>query len=137
MATYTGSDKRLQYLFSETADIRDSLADFSGATAETAGTSGFVPAPQAGEQEKYLRGDGTWAEVQGGGGALPGQGYTGSDLILRDAEGNISGVWYIDVDGNWTEYTKGAGGGHSFGMFVPTVAETINNSFSINLQEVE
>ena len=36
MATYTGSDKRLQYLFSETADIRDSLADFSGATADTA-----------------------------------------------------------------------------------------------------
>ena len=68
---------------------------------------------------------------------MPGQGYTGSDLILRDAEGNISGVWYIDGDGNWTEYTKGAGGGHSFGMFVPTVAETINNSFSINLQEVE
>lgn len=132
MATYTGSDKRLQYLFSETADIRDSLADFSGATAETDGTRGLVIAPLAGEQERFLRGDGTWAEVQGGGG-LPGQGYTGSDLILRDAEGNISGVWYMDGQGNWVEYTKGAGGsGHSFGWLIPTAADTIRHSISIS-----
>lgn len=31
------------------------------ATADAAGTSGLVPAPAAGEQNKYLRGDGTWA----------------------------------------------------------------------------
>lgn len=31
------------------------------ATADAAGTSGLVPAPAAGEQDKYLRGDGTWA----------------------------------------------------------------------------
>lgn len=33
----------------------------TGATADTAGTSGLVPAPAAGEQDKYLRGDGMWA----------------------------------------------------------------------------
>lgn len=32
-----------------------------GATADAAGTSGLVPAPVAGEQDKYLRGDGVWA----------------------------------------------------------------------------
>lgn len=38
----------------------------TGATSSTAGTSGLVPAPAAGDQDKYLKGDGTWATVQGG-----------------------------------------------------------------------
>ncbi len=36
----------------------------TGATATTAGTEGYVPAPQSGDQNKFLRGDGTWAEVE-------------------------------------------------------------------------
>lgn len=32
-----------------------------GATSSTAGTHGLVPAPAAGKQSQYLRGDGTWA----------------------------------------------------------------------------
>lgn len=34
-----------------------------GATTTTAGAAGFVPAPQAGDEKKFLRGDGSWAEV--------------------------------------------------------------------------
>ena len=34
-----------------------------GATATTAGEAGYVPAPQAGDEKKFLRGDGTWVEV--------------------------------------------------------------------------
>jgi hypothetical protein len=34
---------------------------FTGATAGDAGTSGLVPAPAAGDQAKFLQGDGTWA----------------------------------------------------------------------------
>ena len=34
-----------------------------GATAETAGARGLVPGPAAGDQEKFLRGDGTWEVV--------------------------------------------------------------------------
>lgn len=37
-----------------------SMADMTGATASTAGTHGLVPAPAAGKQDSYLRGDGTW-----------------------------------------------------------------------------
>ena len=33
---------------------------FTGATASTAGAAGLVPAPAAGEQNKVLKGDGTW-----------------------------------------------------------------------------
>ena len=36
----------------------------TGATATTAGTEGYVPAPQSGDQNKFLRGDGTWADVE-------------------------------------------------------------------------
>lgn len=75
--------------------------DFTGATASTAGKHGLVPAPQAGEQGKFLKGDGTWADVSGGsseltnpltasvsvGGVTAGKNYpTGTSLeqILRD-----------------------------------------------------
>lgn len=34
--------------------------DMTGATSTTAGDHGFAPAPSAGDQDKVLRGDGTW-----------------------------------------------------------------------------
>lgn len=40
----------------------NNVAEMVGATSETAGTAGIVPAPKAGEEGKFLRGDGTWAE---------------------------------------------------------------------------
>lgn len=36
---------------------------FTGATASANGTAGTVPAPTAGDEEKYLKGDGTWASA--------------------------------------------------------------------------
>ena len=41
-------------------------SDFIGATSLVAGTAGLVPAPAATDNEKFLRGDGTWQEVQSG-----------------------------------------------------------------------
>ena len=48
--------------------VGDALSNISidimtGATAEEAGKAGLVPAPGAGAQEYFLRGDGSWAEV--------------------------------------------------------------------------
>lgn len=40
-----------------------SATQFVGATASTDGTSGVVPAPLAGEQNKVLKGDGTWGDA--------------------------------------------------------------------------
>lgn len=39
------------------------VSEMIGATADLAGAAGLVPAPQAGDQNKFLRGDGTWVEV--------------------------------------------------------------------------
>ena len=37
--------------------------DFDGATSSAAGGKGMVPAPAAGDNGKFLRGDGTWADA--------------------------------------------------------------------------
>jgi hypothetical protein len=47
------------------------LNAMGGATAGTGGTKGLVPAPAAGDQAKYLRGDGTWGDGGGGGSGAP------------------------------------------------------------------
>lgn len=44
--------------------ILGGMEDFLGATSVTAGLSGTVPAPAAGDDQKFLRGDATWADVQ-------------------------------------------------------------------------
>ena len=38
-------------------------SDFVGATSSVNGTQGLVPAPQAGEENKFLKADGTWANI--------------------------------------------------------------------------
>lgn len=43
--------------------IGDNLGNFVGATSTSAGSQGLVPAPAAGDQNKFLRGDGLWAVV--------------------------------------------------------------------------
>jgi hypothetical protein len=50
-------------------DLTGKPGVMTGADGTNPGTSGFVPAPTATDNEKFLRGDGTWAEAgsQGGG----------------------------------------------------------------------
>lgn len=40
--------------------VQNNIDTMVGATTAKAGTRGLVPAPAAGESEKYLKGDGTW-----------------------------------------------------------------------------
>lgn len=43
------------------ANTNHSHSAFGKATADAAGSAGYVPAPAKGQQGRYLRGDGTWA----------------------------------------------------------------------------
>ena len=44
-------------------EVAESIpGQMTGATAQAAGTSGTAPAPAAGKQSAFLRGDGTWAD---------------------------------------------------------------------------
>lgn len=47
---------------------RDGLPEMLGASSTVDGARGGVPQPQAGDQTKFLQGDGTWAAAGGGGG---------------------------------------------------------------------
>jgi len=39
------------------------IKSMTGATSSANGTSGLVPGPSAGDQDKFLKGDGTWADI--------------------------------------------------------------------------
>ncbi len=63
------------------------LPNFTGATPSVAGAAGIVPQPAAGDDGKYLRGDGVWAVVAGGsGGGAP----SDADYLVRTANGSLS-----------------------------------------------
>ncbi len=62
---YDGTEQKwVNKPFSEIfSEITGSLLEMVGATASTDGVGGTVPAPLAGDQAKFLRGDATWVEV--------------------------------------------------------------------------
>lgn len=47
----------------QAAESAGVFQDFTGATADTDGLGGKVPKPLAGQQEKFLKADGTWGDV--------------------------------------------------------------------------
>ena len=57
--TYTKGDGTTGTI--TTQDNNTTYSAFTGATSSAAGTAGLVKAPAAGDQNKFLRGDGTWA----------------------------------------------------------------------------
>lgn len=54
-------DIRLLDYFKQKLNMQ-TYPDMTGATASAAGAKGLVPAPAAGDNDKFLRGDGTWAD---------------------------------------------------------------------------
>lgn len=59
-----------------------------GADGTNAGASGLVPAPTATDNNKYLRGDGTWAEVSGGGSIVsPTYDSTNHSIVFPNGSG--------------------------------------------------
>lgn len=62
-----------------------------GATASVAGSAGIVPTPAAGDNEKFLRGDGTWQTVSGGGSGTVTQVTAGSGLNTTSGDTTTDG----------------------------------------------
>lgn len=65
----------------------------TGATSSAAGTAGVVPAPAAGDDTKFLAGDGTWKSAGGGGGAVT---YYIADGDPNYAQTIGNGFVYVD-----------------------------------------
>ena len=67
-AGYLAANRTLEFVYDGSAyqlvgdlDTNTTYAAFKAATASAAGSAGLVPAPAAGKQGQYLRGDGTWS----------------------------------------------------------------------------
>jgi len=63
-------------------------SNFVGTDGTSAGTAGLVPAPTTSDTDKYLKSDGTWATVSGGGGSVTVVQTTGtstSDVMSQNA----------------------------------------------------
>lgn len=60
---YYGSSKTAA---NEVATKGNLPSNFTGCDSITAGTAGLVPAPSAGDEDKFLKADGTWDTVGGG-----------------------------------------------------------------------
>lgn len=74
-------------------EISTSKTDFEGATSSADGAAGQVPAPSAGDNEKFLRGDGTWASgVSGVKGATETTYRRGDVSITSDNVGIFKGT---------------------------------------------
>ena len=76
----------------------------TGATSSSAGTAGYVPTPAAGDDEKFLRGDGTWADA-GGSGSLPSVSDSDNGKVLQVSNGE----WSVEdaISGFYTKPTTG------------------------------
>jgi alpha-tubulin suppressor-like RCC1 family protein len=57
----TGTVNNYSWATIEVVGNNNTVTQFAGATATSAGALGYVPAPPAGAHNAYLRGDGTWA----------------------------------------------------------------------------
>lgn len=79
------------------------LPVFVGATGVSAGVEGLVPAPAAGQQNLFLRGDGSWQST-GGGGGIPGSPNGSLQYNNAGAFGGVSGG---SSDGTNAIFTSG------------------------------
>ena len=69
------------------AEVSDLPTDFTGATSSTAGANGLVPAPSAGDEDKVLKGDGTWQD-----------GYDRVALYITNMPADLTTPFYIYKD---------------------------------------
>lgn len=88
------------------------VGEMVGATATADGEGGTVPAPEAGDEEKFLKGDGTWAEVSGG---CCAEEVSGNPIILTDAKNMNAQSLEVDFepiqDLNGYDYAWAGGNG--------------------------
>lgn len=92
------------------------VSAMTGATADADGVSGVVPAPAAGDEGKFLRGDGTWGDIDipegggGGGGISQDELQAAVNAAVEQAKAGLLVFEdsYVDNTANWLTngYTK-------------------------------
>lgn len=81
-------------------EVNTTYNDMTGATTSAAGVHGLVPAPSAGANTKFLRGDGTWQTVEASGDTTwkttktAGQFYKSDEAPSSTVVGKYDGYFY-------------------------------------------
>ena len=93
---YTEHLNSLLEIASEPTPTPITYSDFVGTDGVNAGSAGLVPAPTASDNDKYLKSDGTWATVSGGGSITPVQttGTSTTDVMSQNA---VSSMIFSDA----------------------------------------
>lgn len=96
--TQNGTSKgsfTLNQTSAETIDLTDTTYSvFEAATSSVAGSTGLVPAPAAGKQTSFLRGDGTWV--------IPSQPTVNNPTITIKQDGATKGTFTLNQSGDTT-----------------------------------
>lgn len=98
-------------------------SDMVGAGASTAGTHGLVPAPTSGDNTKFLRGDGTWQDVGGGGSST----LAGLTDVSLSSPTDGQGLIYDATNQEWVNGNVGGGGSSTLSGLTDTDITTPSN----------
>ena len=107
--------------------INNNLPNMSGATTQTAGTKGLVPAPAAGDNAKFLRGDGTWQNTP-----------TPSDMTgATSGAAGTHGLVPAPAAGNQAKFLRGDGTWQTpaAGIDSNVIAEDYNSTQTYNIAD--
>lgn len=106
-----------------------------GATASASGNAGLVPAPAAGNQNKFLRGDGTWqvaGEVTGV------KGNTETSYRKGNVNLTCANIGAADANHNHdTSYLKLSGGTLTGNLIGRTITPSADNSYNLGVSNAK
>lgn len=111
-------------------DTNTTYANMKAATASAAGAAGLVPAPAAGEQTSFLRGDGTWVVPTN---TTYGLASTAANGLLRQLNGSTSR--FMRGDGTWAtppNTTYAVANESTNGLMAAADKKTVNRLIGVN-----
>lgn len=111
-------------------DTNTTYANMKAATASAAGAAGLVPAPAAGKQTSFLRGDGTWVVPTN---TTYGLASTTANGLLRQLNGSTSS--FMRGDGTWAtppNTTYAVANESTNGLMAAADKKTINRLIGVN-----
>lgn len=109
-------------------------ANMTAATDSAAGKAGLVPAPAAGAQGKFLRGDGTWQAIASSGLSAYPVGSIFQTVSTTSPAELFGGTWQ-EIAQN--RVLMGAGSGHAAGTTVEAGLPNITGSFVADVKKGE
>lgn len=111
-------------------DTNTTYANMKAATASAAGAAGLVPAPAAGKQASFLRGDGTWVVPTN---TTYGLASTTANGLLKQLNGSTSS--FMRGDGTWAtppNTTYAVANESTNGLMAAADKKTVNRLIGVN-----